>query len=211
MRPKVSDELREAVLKVVREPSAVASARGAFFRTITATEYNFTDVYADVNHFRYQQDTLSGRGVSQYVATFNDDGPNKDSLKVPIRVPDLQNIEKSYGRILDVVSKWNLPLDKIDAKNVEEVFVDRLSEFLAVRQQPNFSSTAITTVHSNRKGDTVLCAKGYFTSTGMGFGVSTPAKGYLKGRYSFGIVDNGMPRFYPVIWSCPTTATIKLP
>jgi hypothetical protein len=212
MRPQVPGGLRRAVSRLLREPplDEQLTFEATLFDDI-GRRYWFGDVFPDVRHFRYQHEVLQNLRVSQYVAIFKDDGPAQEPLPIPVRVPDLQKPQASYNRFLDFVSKWDLQLEKVDAESLEGIFVDRLSEFLAVQNSTALQATTLTTVHSNRKGDTVLCAKGYFTSTGMGFGVSTPAQGFLTGRYSFGIIDSGIPRFYPVVWSCPTTARIKLP
>jgi len=65
---------------------------------------------------------------------------------------------------------------------------------------------------STRSGDTVICSQGYFTSTAVGFGVSTPAAGVLSpGRYSFGIINGGLHDIENILWTCPTTVRLNKP
>jgi hypothetical protein len=146
--------------------------------------------------------------MPQFAASFRDDGPNGDPLPVLVQVPDLHNVNKSYERLLGSLRKSELPLKEVSWESAEETFVDRLSEFLAVES----SDLAHTVVNSNRQGDTVIYAKGYFISTGTAFGISNPAVSYLSaGRYSFGIMDSGNPRFDNIVWTCPTVVRLDLP
>ena len=41
----------------------------------------------------------------QYVAIFRDDGPKAEWLPVLVRIPDLDNLHPSYGRLLEALSK----------------------------------------------------------------------------------------------------------
>jgi hypothetical protein len=133
-------------------------------------------------------------------------------LPVLVRVPDLHSLEASYSGLLQSLRNSNLQLEGIEDPYAEQIFVDRLSEFLAVQSASSVSPPPMTIVNSNRGGDTVIYAKGYFASTGTAFGVSTPATGYLsKARYSFGIMDSGAPRFANIVWSCPATVRLDLP
>jgi hypothetical protein len=157
----------------------------------------------------------------QYVAILKDDGPDREQLPVIVQVPDLNSIITSYRSLLNALRKSNLTLEKVDSKSSQEIFTERLSEFLVVGSDggpptnQNISeeqTTGLTTVNSNRAGDTVLYAKGYFVSTGTAFGISTPAKRLLpRGRYSFGIMEAGGPRFEEILWTCPTAVKLNLP
>ncbi len=118
----------------------------------------------------------------------------------------------SYDSLLNTIVKSGLPLEKVDPDQAEEIFVDRLAEFMAVQLTAPSGGGTQTIVDSNRSGDTVLYAKGYFTSTGTAFGVSTPATAYLApARYSFGIIDAGTIKFDGIVWSCPTRVRLNQP
>jgi len=172
----------------------------------------FASVVPDCQYFHSQTRALRQRSARQYAAFFRDDGVDGERLPVLVRVPDLHSIEASYSGLLKSLSNSDLQLEGIEDNYAEQIFVDRLSEFLAVQSTSSVPPTPVTIVNSNRGGDTVIYAKGYFASTGTAFGVSTPTKGYLsKGRYSFGIMDSGTPRFANIVWSCPATVRLDLP
>jgi hypothetical protein len=137
---------------------------------------------------------------------------------VIVRAPDLQNLKASYERFLETLRVTKLPLEEVSQERAQEIFIDRLAEFIAARMSsgpsehtPTSSSVTLTIVNSNRKGDTVICCQGYFTSTAVGFGVSTPAVGVLSGRYSFGIINGGLHDFENILWTCPTTVKLNKP
>jgi hypothetical protein len=207
MKPRVSPEFREIVAEIVRFPGGVI---GSQWTPPYAPPFN--SALPDVQHFRSQRIELTRRSVSQFAASFRDDGPDGDSLLVLVQVPDLTSVEESYQRLLSSLQKSNFLLEKLDWERAEEIFVDRLSEFLSMQSSSVPQSTSKTIVNSNRAGDTVIYAKGFFISTGTAFGMSTPAVGYLsQGRYSFGIMDSGNPRFDNIVWSCPATVRLDLP
>jgi hypothetical protein len=207
MRPRVSPELRKEVSSFVRTHDLQRGSRWTWRRSPPG----FESVLPDVQHFHSQTTQLELRSVPQYAVSFKDDGPDGELLLVLVQVPDLHSVKASYDLLLETLRKSNLPLEKVTPRDAEEIFVDRLSEFLAVQSISLAPSTA-TVVNSNRNGDTVIYAKGYFTSTGTALGVSTPAVGYLSsGRYSFGIIDSGNPRFENIVWTCPADVQLNLP
>jgi hypothetical protein len=207
MKPQVSREFRKIVAEIVRFP---AGQIGSPWSPPYAPPFN--RAFPDVQHFRSQTTELERRSVPQFAASFRDDSPGDDSLLVLVQVPDLESVEKSYEYLLGLLQKSNFRLEKVDGEEAEEIFVDRLSEFLTMQSIPVSQSASKTIVNSNRAGDTVIYAKGYFVSTGTAFGMSTPAVRYLSpGRYSFGIIDSGNPRFDNIVWSCPATVRLDLP
>jgi hypothetical protein len=184
-------------------------------------EGDLQGIIADSLHYRYQAVQLNRKSEAQYAAMFNDDGPRGEPLPVLVQVPDLSNFVSSYRRFLDELNNSKLRLEKVSPEEADEIFVDRVSEFVAAGKdgEPpvslsgySASTTALTVVNSNRSGDTVLYAKGYFLSTGTAFGISTPATGQLSsGRYSFGIMESAGPKFEGIVWTCPATVRLKLP
>jgi len=167
-------------------------------------------VLPDVIHFRYQAKELKRRSVSQHAAVFHD-GPNREEFPILVKVPDLDNVETSYFSLVKTLKESNLRVDAVEPDKAEEIFVNRLTEFMSVESW-GAAPPMPTTVNSNRKGDTVIYAKGYFASTGTAFGVSTPASGSLvAGRYLFGIVDSGRQRWEDILWTCPTVVQLNLP
>jgi hypothetical protein len=222
MKPSVSTKFREVVSNLVRQPNL--DALGQTFEATPGRKVSFGSVLPDVLYFDLQTRVLRRQAEKQYAAIFQDDGPKAERLPVLVRIPELDNVHPSYGRLLEALSKSDIPLETVSPEEAREIFVDRLSEFLAARVAVppgpaglppdgaySSSTSALTIVHSNRNGDTVLYALGYFTSTGTAFGISTPARGHLSGRYSFGIIDSGTHRFDNVIWTCPTTVKLNLP
>jgi hypothetical protein len=215
MRPKVSEHLRGKVHLLVGNmgPFPLFDWRHYYF-----TE--FRRFVPDVYHFVYQNRELSRRQIPQFAAPFRDDGPNGEILPVIVRAPDLQNLTTSYERFLETLRATKLRLDEVSPATAQEIFIDRLAEFIAVGDlstPPSSETTAPssvtqTIVNSNRTGDTVIYCQGYFTSTAAGFGVSTPAVGVLSpGRYSFGIINGGLHDFENILWTCPATVQLNKP
>jgi hypothetical protein len=106
----------------------------------------------------------------------------------------------------DALRTMGVTLRLVTEGEAKQIFADRVSDFILSRVMATGASTVSDTiVDSRRKGDTVLYAMGYFFSTGLACGTSTPATVQLPpGRYSFGIMNHGVPDFEPVVWSIPT-------
>jgi hypothetical protein len=201
MRPKVPEDLRQQLEELV------GSAR-------YAGESGFASFVPDIFRFNFQNRVLSQRKIPQFAALFRDDGPNGEILPVVVLAPDLQNLNTSYERFLETLRSTKLPLDEVSPETAQNIFIDRLAEFIAARRAwtatSALSSVTQTIVTSNRSGDTVICCQGYFTSTAAGFGVSNPAVGALSpGRYSFGIMNGGLHDFENILWTCPS-ANVRL-
>jgi hypothetical protein len=205
MRPEVQEDLRQRVEELV------GSARSKFTDWLQSYgEARFASFVPDVLRFDFQRRVLSRRQIPQFAALFRDDGPNGEILPVVVLAPDLQNLDTSYERFLETLRSTKLPLEKVSPETAQNIFIDRLAEFIAVRRAwtaTNASSSVTQTiVTSNRSGDTVICCQGYFTSTAAGFGTSNPAVGVLSpGRYSFGIMNGGLHDFENILWTCPST------
>jgi hypothetical protein len=168
-------------------------------------------VHPEIMHFGSQLRELQRRSIPQFAALFKDDGSEDDKLPILVKVPDFDDIDRSYGELLQALSKSNIPLEKIDSGDAEGIFVERMSEFIAARSAAT-TTNSDTIVHTNRQHDTVLSAKGFFVSTGTGFGISSPAQAYLSpGRYSFGIMTSTGPKFEGVVWTCPRVLKANLP
>jgi hypothetical protein len=210
MRPIVSRELLGEVERLVisRNHDYLDIPRAAPVKLRPALAHA---VLPEIRHFNYQMTRLQG-SFRQQAAFFRDDGPKGDFLPLLVMVPDLDRPGESYDRLLFALNQSKIPIEGITSEQATQIFVARLSEFLASQLAPSTHIPRETIVHSNRSGDTVICAKGYFLSTGTAFGVSSPATGYLpQARYSFGIIDSGMHIFENIVWTCPTTLKINLP
>ena len=191
MPPRVTEQLRSVVSKFVRDVEQLR---------IGPIEQRFRALLPDIFHFREQTLGLAQYGLTPRVVIFNDDDDNGTRLPVLLQIPDLSNVAWSYEQALGAFEQSDLEIEEVEPAAARNIFIDRLAEFIVAASA---SAGAPTTVNSNRHGDTLLYAKGYFTSTGTAFGVSTPAVAQLSGRYSFGIVDNGKHRFDSVVWTCP--------
>src|SRR5262249_26637805 len=133
---------------------------------------------------------------------------------VIVRAPDLQNLTQSYRSALDTLEATGFEQEEVSADMADQIFIDRLAEFIAVADGfGSASSQTQTIVNSKRKGDTVIYCQGFFPSTATGFGVSTPAARFLSaGRYSFGILrKNGQHDFENILWTCPATVKLNKP
>jgi len=237
MRPPVSPEFRAKLANVVRQPEPFAQYLWRVSHSQMAREWSadipppeqewphaipppgpwpaspseMASILPDVIRFRYQSRELQHRNLPQYAAFFRDDGPDGEELPILVEVPNLRKVETSYSSLLNTLEKSNFRFEKVEPPSAEEIFVDRLAEFLSVRPSAASQSNR-TIVHSNRRGDTVIYAYGYFTSTGTAFGVSTPAsKSLASGRYSFGIIESGKERWENIVWTCPNIVQLNLP
>ena len=209
----MSARLREDSRQQVEE--LLGSARSKFADWLDQYgEAGFASFIPDVLRFDFQRRVFSRRKIPQFAALFRDDGPNGEILPVVVLAPDFQNLETSYERFLETLRSTKLPLDEVSSETAENIFIDRLAEFIAARRAwitANASSSVTQTiVTSNRSGDTVICCQGYFTSTAAGFGTSNPAVGVLSPvRYSFGIMNGGLHDFENILWTCPS-ANVRL-
>lgn len=180
------------------------------------------DIASDVHDFNIQKEVFDARGIPHLAVTMENRIEDTEyrlenlfesqNVNVLIKVPDLGRPEESYSFFVSDLERSGLEISHVDSSEAEDVFLSRLSEFVSSRA--NFGQAVtppVTIVHSNRRGDTVLYARGYFLSTGTAFGVSTPATGTLAGgRYSFGILNSGSPKFENIVWSISATKKIKL-
>jgi hypothetical protein len=172
-------------------------------------------VIDDVVHYRLQVALLQGAHLAPAVAAFKDKDTG-ETLPVLLRVPSLSRVEATYDFLRGLLANSKIPVANVTPETADKIFVDRLAEFIAVGTSSGAAVSAVvadTIVESNRAGDIILYAKGYFTSTGTAFGKSKRARRQLipAGRYSFGIIDGGVAKFDNIVWDCPTTVSLPLP
>lgn len=208
MRPVISASLLSSVQRLVQVGFAEAtmSAGGGEIRQSPMAEFQ-----ADVAHLKQQLQVFADNGILPRVAKFRDETAREMEIEIPIRVDNLDDVGRASSATYAKLRKGGLTLRSVSPENFEELFVTSLAEFIAAGTSSAVGS--LTTVQSNRSGDTVLVAKGYFLSTSEGFGVSTPATAYLTpGRYSFGILKpDGSSEFQPIVWTCPCVVRLNLP
>jgi hypothetical protein len=201
MKATVKAELRTAVSQAVRTVAqfspSVLDLQGSL---------NLRGLLPDIRHFQRQMALESPPPTVAHL-TDGDDGAH---LKVLLRVPDLDNPLLSHEMLRRMLEISRIVLEPVTRDQATEIFIDRMSEYLTVLQMVSTTS-GLTDVTSNRTGDTLLYALGYFVSTGTAFGISRASVHLSPGRYSFGIIDGGTHRFQPTVWSCPTTVHVSLP
>jgi hypothetical protein len=145
-------------------------------------------------------------------------------VEVPVSIPDLENLHSSYENTILKMTNVGIDMLEIPVDDGESTFFDRVADFLALRiawrtggkridnVAAQVENPHLTIVDSRRSGDVVLFMKGYFVTTQLAFGRSTPASGRLAaGEYSFGIWDEANPRMHPVLWPIPYSQNIPLP
>jgi hypothetical protein len=170
------------------------------------------DVAEDFYKARHQVHYFKDRNLPQLVALFRQQSvidPGTDE-HVPVLieavVTPIGDLTHPLGRLGGIPH-----LHRTDAAHAKEALIDRTSEFLFSGREAPPSGLNVTEVHTRREGDPVLYAKGFFLSTKTVLGTSTPARGYLPpGRYSFGIVYQGRPRFEDFLWAIPTYDRVKV-
>jgi hypothetical protein len=186
--------------------------------SVGQTEVETSDVVGEVSDFLLQMRSNS----LNYIVKMTDIGldlesPAERSVDVLVKVPGLHSETRgpSYERFLEVLRGGGLRIERVERNIARKTFVKGLAEFLVTRASSGVSSgPPVTVVHSNRRGDTVLYAFGFFLSTGTAFGTSTPALVALpSGRYSFGIMQAAGPRYESFVWGIPslTPVTVNLP
>lgn len=201
--------LRTAVADLVRQREFPEGL------SIQSAQISTVDVAKDVRDYHAQFDVLRNNNLPIYVVTMEyRSSQERLSIPVLIKVPDLDELfSSSYHEFLWALERSGLKPAAVSYGDAADVFIDRLSEFIFTRAADSgiSSSPPVTIVETNRSGDTVLYAKGYFLSTGTAFGISTPATATLQsGRYSFGILESGVPRFENAVWSIPALGNIHL-
>src|SRR5262245_2680 len=152
MTQQVPNELRQEVARIVRWPQIFELGH------MIGIEKRFESVLPDVVYFRYQSRALKENSLSQYAAIFKDGTPHGSFVPGLIQVPDLHNRTTSYDFVLKELQRSDLQVEKVTAEDAEGLFIERLSEFLAVHFASASTPSALTIVNSNRSGDTVLCA-----------------------------------------------------
>jgi hypothetical protein len=174
------------------------------------------DVKEDLSHFIQQTEF----DQPNYVVEMEDDGldqhdPSRRKFDVLVKVPDLKQRTQTYDNFLQTLAASGFQISMVDRPTARKTFFRGLAEFLFARSRSGLLGTPpVTEVHTKRKGDTVLYAKGYFLSTGTAFGTSWPAFVALpSGRYSFGIEDWSGQRFEKTVRSIPSIGVVmvKLP
>jgi hypothetical protein len=206
--PQIKDGLRELLENIENQSFPRELHIGT--STIQAA-----DIASDVHDFKLQKEVFEVHGIPHFAVTMeNRTGSileDMQSVSVLIKVPDLGRPMESYSFLVSDLERSGLDISQVESSEANDVFLSRLSEFVSSRANVAGQVAPLVTVHSNRRGDTVLYAKGYFLSTGTAFGISTPATGTLEGgRYSFGILESGSPKFEKIVWQIPENSEIKL-
>ena len=176
------------------------------------------DILPDVEYFLEQQRVFEREKISQVAAKLDVADKGSDSKapsgEIIVRAPDLvMGVHENYSKLLTALEASDLKLRRVESDEAAWIFRNGLLDFLGKREGQSFLSSAFfahstippltvnTIVNSNRAGDTIIYSKGFFLSTGTAFGVSTPARrALLPGRYCFGIVDGGAPKYENLLW-----------
>jgi hypothetical protein len=171
------------------------------------------DVKADIIDFVEQIQVVKQNFVVEMIDSGLDpEDPIQRNVDVLIKVPNVRQPAQSYGPFLRSLAAHGMRVKPVDQSIARKTFLRGLAEFFYTRaNSPAVITPPVTEVHTNRKGDTVLHALGFFLSTGTAFGTSWPAYVALpSGRYSFGIDDGSGPRFETYTWSIPTKGIVKV-
>jgi hypothetical protein len=221
-RKRIIEETKAAVEATVERIIEGPKFAGAV--NIMSTVISIRDVQNDAAHARDQFNIIEQNGWPVLAAQFRTGGDDTSEIQslnpshvlVPIYIPHLDIAPQSYQKSVDEVLESGLSVVEMSPQEGRKTFRDRMVEFLlarfiAISSTGGAGATNPTVVDTRRAGDVVLCCKGYFTSTQTAFGVSTPAQNYLPpGKYGFGIMDNGVARFDPVLWIVPHLGNVRV-
>jgi len=202
---KIMREVRKLIERIVSGEKAQIE-----LETSSSGSIPIHDILPDVDHFRRQLSTLHDGGAPPLVVYLHDRDPidvsHEREIPVTVKFPNLQNIRFSIEAMLQAIQQSKLKSESVSEDNARTIFSDRLSDFIVSRAIASGGSILTDTIiDSKRSGDTVLCAMGYFYSTGTACGTSTPATvKLLPGRYSFGILNGNVPDFENTVWAIPT-------
>lgn len=203
MIPKVSPELRQTIAWAL--DAAGRRRRGA------ETPPHLRPIAPDLALFHQQAEAFARHGLKQRVAILRDEDEGSEEIPV-LLAPDPTNFDTTYDRLLATLERSGLEVQSTGERDAESIMIDRLAEYLAVRNRSLGPGGTATVVDSRRSGDTILVCKGYFLTTATAFGLSTPAiKTLPSGRYTFGLTTPAGDRFDGVIWTCPTKVRLNLP
>ncbi|WKA27501.1 hypothetical protein [Bradyrhizobium roseum] len=186
--------------------------------TVDSAQIGTADIAKDVEEYRTQMEELSLSGNPAHAVDLEYRSHSMATgrgriITVLLRFLPITEPISKYEGFLTSLNQSGIRPYPISQNDAHEIFVDRLSEFIATRVDSGVGSSPPSTfVETNRIGETVLYAKGYFLSTGTVFGTSTPAIASIpSGRYSFGILNSkGQQQFENAVWSIPTQSAIRL-
>ena len=182
---------------------------------LDGVEVEVTDLARDEQRFRLQEAQLLG-SPGLLVELIDGDGlSGQQQIDVPVDLdlasgnPDPFRIEGIAQRLTD----GGLSARLADAAEMSDAFYDRVAETIAMRA--HYSSTSrwtgsADTISSTNPGDDILCAKGWFLSTGSVVGQSTCTITRKPGRYSLGVCAGAVTRYHPHVFNLPCSTVIHL-
>jgi hypothetical protein len=202
-------EAREFIKELLKSENYVSSVESA------QTEIRIGDISQDIFHAREQFKLMRQESIPAFVAVIETE-LNQQQALVPVKIDNLDNYEEDIiEKLAAIDSSDGIQVREIDQTDYEEQFEIRISEFLTKRissviDNVNFGQDP-TIVDSNRDGDVIIYCKGYFFSTQLAFGLSTPAKKILSpGQYCFGIMDKSGVKFQNLLWSVPSSCNVRV-
>lgn len=175
------------------------------------------DLAQDQVEFVEQERRLDGR--RGLVVELEDEQAISSSRIVAVPVDlDLRQGHQLNRRVSDAadrLSNVGFHVRRIEPGEVHKAFVNRVAETLAMRA---FAATSFghgplsDIVSSTNNGDDILCAKGWFLSTGHIVGQSTCPLSVKPGRYSLGVCHGRLTRYHPQLFNLPIgTIHLNLP
>ncbi len=166
------------------------------------------DLAQDQAEFIEQERRLQGR--RGLVVQLNDEDRLSGSARVTVPVDlDLREstqLDRRIGAVADRLIHVGLEVRAAYPGEALEAFVDRAAETLAMRAVANSGfgfAPPSDVVSSTNMGDDILCAKGWFLSTGHIVGRSTCALSVKPGRYSLGVCHGSRTRYHPQLFNLP--------
>lgn len=178
-------------------------------------EIDSSDLWEDERRFRHQQEALQGRPspVVELIDELMLSGSDRISVAVDLEVETERYDPDAFHLVGRRAGLNGMQLRLVDADTVREAFYDRVAETLAIRAHvasPASWTSGADTISSTNAGDDILCAKGWFLSTGAIVGQSTCMITKKPGRYSLGVWSGMVTRYHPHIFDLPSSTPIHL-
>jgi hypothetical protein len=210
---KPQHSLRDLIASVRRRLRGDGSIEPRFH--LDGVEIELADLVRDEQRFRLQEARLLG-SPGLLVELVDDDGlSGQQQIDVPVDLDLASGISGRVriARIAQRLADGGLSPRLADAAEMSDAFYDRVSETIAMRA--HHISTArwmgsADTISSTTSGDDILCAKGWFLSTGSVVGQSACTITKKPGRYSLGVCAGAVTRYHPHVFNLPCSTAIHL-
>lgn len=202
-----------------RLDALVATARSLFRRGQDLGQTSFvdgipidsSDIASDMAALEEQEHRLAGEPGILVDFPWDSTGLTDGPLSVPVDLGLTRGNRpgKQLGNLRQKLRDLGLKPRFASRSEIREAFYDRAAETLGMRAQGGqngISPPNVSIVSSTNAGDNILCAKGWFLSTGTIVGQSTCPVSVKPGRYSLGVSRGSRARYHEELFLLPISS-----